>query len=150
MKSKLKWLVVLLFAVFAGLQLTSPPRTNPPIDEKMTLQAQTNVPPDVAAIFARSCNDCHSNQTDWRFYTHVAPISWLTVGHVNEGRAELNFSEWGTYDERKKETRLNAICALVESGRMPLESYLRAHPEARLLPADIEKICEWSRAKKSE
>ena len=145
MKTKLKWLIILLFVIFAALQLTSPARTNPPFDEKQTLQATTNVPPDVAEIFARSCSDCHSNQTKWLWYTHVAPASWFTVGHVNEGRAELNFSEWGKYDERTKETGLSAICSLVEHGAMPLDSYLWAHSEAKLSPEDIKKICDWSK-----
>lgn len=146
MKTKLKWLVIIAFLIFAALQFTSPARTNPPFDEKQTLQATTDVPPQVSEIFARSCNDCHSNRTNWLWYTHIAPVSWFVVDHVNEGRAELNFSEWGSYDERVKETRLNAICSLVERGAMPLDSYLRAHSEAKLSPDDIKKICDWSKA----
>lgn len=146
MKTKLKWVVIVLFLIFAGLQFTSPARTNPPFDEKQTLQATTDVSPEVSEIFARSCNDCHSNQTSWLWYTHIAPASWFVVGHVNEGRAELNFSEWGNYDERVKETRLKAICGLVERGAMPLDSYLWAHSEAKLSPDDVKKICDWSKA----
>lgn len=146
MKTKLKLLAIAFVIMFIiGLQFTSPARTNPSFDEKQTLQATTDVPPDVAEIFARSCNDCHSNQTNWLWYTHIAPVSWFTVRHVNEGRDELNFSEWGTYDERKKETRLSAICSLVEHGSMPLESYLWGHSEAKLSPEDVRKICAWSK-----
>lgn len=149
MRTKLKWLIIVLFAIFAGLQITSPARTNPPFDEKRTLQAMINVPPDVSEIFARSCSDCHSNQTRWLWYTHVAPVSWFTVGHVNEGRAELNFSEWGSYDEPKRKARIKAICGIVEYGSMPLASYLWAHREAELSPADVKKICDWSKSRRS-
>lgn len=149
MKTKLKLFFVALFVVFTGLQFISSARTNPAFDEKQTLQALENVPPGVSDIFARSCNDCHSNQTNWRWYTHIAPISWLTVGHVNDGRAELNFSEWGSYGERMRETRLKAVCALIEKGRMPLDSYVWAHPEAKISADEAKMICDWSRDFKS-
>ena len=147
MKKYLKWSIILLFIIFLGLQFTSPPRINPPIDEKQTLEAIKKTPSDVSAIFARSCNDCHSNQTKWLWYTHIAPVSWFTTQHVNEGRAELNFSEWGTYNERMRESRLKAICSLVENGAMPLDSYLWAHSEAKLSAKDIKIICDWSEEK---
>jgi lysozyme family protein len=149
MKTKLKWFVVALFVVFIGLQFTSPARTNPSFDEKQTLQSLENVPPEVSNIFARSCNDCHSNQTNWRWYTHIAPVSWFVVGHVNDGRADLNFSEWGSYSERMRETRLKAVCALVEKDRMPLESYVWVHSEADLSANDAKIICDWSKTFKS-
>ena len=145
MKTKLKWAVVILTLIFAVLQFTSPSRTNPPFDEKQTLQAITNVPSDVSAVFARSCNDCHSNQTNWLWYTHVAPASWFTVGHVNDGRAELNFSEWGSYGERMKGSRLSAICAHIEQGSMPLPSYTLLHRDAPLSPDEVKMICEWTK-----
>ncbi len=52
------------------------------------------MPPQVEEILGRSCNDCHSNLTEWPWYTNVAPVSWLIAHHVNEGRRHLNFSEW--------------------------------------------------------
>lgn len=132
--------------MFAGLQFTSPARTNLPINESHTLQAVTNISKDVSEIFARSCNDCHSNQTNWVWYTNIAPVSWFTVNHVNEGREELNFSEWGTYGDKIKETRLNAICYLVENKKMPLDSYLLLHSEAKLSSDDIKKVCDWTKS----
>jgi hypothetical protein len=99
----------------------------------------------VSAIFAHSCNDCHSNKTNWRWYTYVAPVSWFTVGHVNEGREELNFSVWGSYGQRKKETRLRAICQQVEKGEMPLSSYTLVHRDTKLSPDQVRTICDWTR-----
>ena len=145
-RKKLIWAaVVIVVLVFIGLQFTSPARTNPPIDETKTLQASTSVPADVSALFARSCDDCHSNKTNWRWYTYVAPVSWFTIGHVNDGRRELNFSEWGTYTERRKETRLRAICQQVQKGDMPLASYALVHREVKLTPAEVQAICDWTK-----
>ena len=92
MRTMLKWTAIAIAVIFIGLQFTTPQHTNPHFDEAQTLQGMTAVPPDISALFTRSCNDCHSNKTNWRWYTYVAPVSWLTVGHVNDGRAELNFS----------------------------------------------------------
>ena len=132
MRKKLKWVGGVIALIFIGLQFTNPSHTNPPFDGSQTLQSMTNVPPDVSAVFARSCNDCHSNKTNWRWYTYVAPVSWFTVGHVKDGRAELNFSEWGSYGARMKQTRLHAICGQSEKGTMPIASYTFVHRGAKL------------------
>ena len=144
MRKKLKWTVLILILIFIALQFTTPAHTNPPFDETHTLEGTTTVPSDVSALFARSCNDCHSNKTNWRWYTYVAPVSWFTVGHVNDARAELNFSEWGRYGARMKETRLKAICTLCQRGDMPLASYALVHREVKLSPDEVKRICDWS------
>ena len=144
MRTNFKWTVTITALVFLGLQFTNPQHTNPSLEEAKTLQGTTDVPAEVSALFARSCNDCHSNQTNWRWYTYVAPVSWFTVGHVNNARAELNFSVWGSYGAKKKGSRLRAICDQCRRGKMPLASYALVHPEVRLSPEDVQMICEWS------
>lgn len=144
MKYKLKGAAAILALIFFGLQFTSPARTNPLIDKHKTLQAMTVLSADVSAVLTRSCNDCHSNQTKWRWYTHIAPASWFTVGHVNDGRSELNFSEWGNYSDRMKQTRLSALCELVTQGEMPLPSYTLLHSDALLSPEEKKMICDWT------
>ncbi len=150
LRAKLKWTAVIIGVFVIGLQFTTPRHTNPFFTEAQTLQAMTAVPPEVSALFARSCNDCHSNQTNWRWYTYVAPVSWFTVGHVNKGRAELNFSEWERYRPRMKETRLKAICVQCRGGTMPLASYAFVHREVRLSPEEVKMICEWTERARKE
>jgi len=135
---------VVVAVIFIGLQFTTPTHTNPPSDEAQSLKRMTTIPSRISALFVRSCYDCHSNETNWRWYTYVAPVSWFTVGHVNDARAELNFSEWGSYGTRMKETRLNAICDQCQKGEMPLTSYALVHPDVRLSPEEVKSICEWS------
>jgi hypothetical protein len=146
MKKVLKWSAVALALLFVGAQFHRPDRTNPAVDERKTLRANTRLTPEVAAIFARSCNDCHSSETTWPWYSNVAPASWFLHRHVEEGRRELSFSEWGSYPQRKRERKLHEICQQVESGQMPLKSYLPLHPSARLSEEDRRVICEWTRA----
>ena len=72
LRAKLKWIAIIIGVFVIALQFTTPRHTNPFFNEAQTLQAMTAVPPEVSALFARSCNDCHSNQTNWRWYTYVA------------------------------------------------------------------------------
>lgn len=150
LRAKMKWATIVVALIVVGLQFTTPAHTNPPVDKAQTLAGTTSVPPEVSAVFARSCNDCHSDTTNWRWYTYVAPVSWFTVGHVNEGRTELNLSEWGSYSKRRKETRLNAICAQVQSGAMPLASYALVHREVKLSPDEVKMICTWTESERKQ
>ncbi len=83
--------------------------------------------PETRAAFMRSCADCHSNETKWPWYSHVAPVSWLVEQDVLEARRRFNVSEWG----RQRNDGDEAV-EEVEEGKMPLPLYLRMHPEARL------------------
>jgi hypothetical protein len=101
-------------------------RTNPPVVAEPAWDS-----PRTRELFLRTCADCHSNRTVWPWYARIAPISWLVVKDVEEGRSHLNVSEWNRpqkdADEAAEELR---------EGKMPLPMYLRAHPEARLSAAE--------------
>lgn len=88
--------------------------------------------PETRALFVRACADCHSNQTRWPWYSHVAPVSWFVVHDVDEGRAHFNVSEWG----RDRRNEGDEAAAMLLSGEMPLQAYTLVHPEARLTPEE--------------
>jgi Haem-binding domain len=143
-KKILKWTAIALAVVFAALQFIRPARTNPSVDESRTISAHTRLTPEVASILDRSCNDCHSNQTRWPWYTNIAPVSWFVVNHVNEGREEMNFSDWAQYSQDERERYLKQICREVKGGQMPLGSYLRMHRKAKLSSEDVRTLCDWA------
>ena len=142
----LKWTAISLAVVFAALQFIRPARTNPPVDESRTIQARTRITPEVAAILERSCNDCHSNQTRWPWYSNIAPASWFVADHVNVGRREMNFSDWAQYGAREQAGLLKEMCHEASTGAMPLSSYLRLHHDAKLSAEDVKKLCDWASA----
>lgn len=148
MKKILKWTVIVLFVAFAGIQFVRPNYSNPPVNEQERLEATTQVPEDVRAIFVRACNDCHTNETKWPWYSNIAPMSWSIVDHVEEGRRHLNFSAWNTYDLRKKKGKLDAVCDEMTDKLMPHNQYLWLHPEAVVTAEDIRRVCEWTEAEK--
>lgn len=145
LKGSLVGAAVLLFAA----QFVRPARTNPPTSPGRSVESHLRVTPEVGAILARSCNDCHSNKTEWPWYSHVAPASWLVADHVNEGRRELNFSDWQRYAGGDDAPQvLDAICHEVKAGFMPMTSYTLLHRDARLTPADVRTLCDWTAAEK--
>lgn len=91
--------------------------------------------PRTRELFSRVCKDCHSNETQWPWYSFVAPISWLVQRDVAEGRSHFNVSEWG-----RKEDHGDEAAELVREGEMPPWFYLPLHPEARLSEEDREKL----------
>jgi len=146
----LKWIAIVLVVVFVGIQFYRPARTNPAIDPAQTIEAHTQMTPEVASIFDRSCRDCHSNKTVWPWYTQVAPVSWWLVNHVNDGRHDLNLSEWGKLPRDRQERKLRQICDEVEDGQMPLSSYLPMHPAARLSDQDKKTLCDWTAGQREQ
>jgi mono/diheme cytochrome c family protein len=86
-------------------------------------------------LFLRACKDCHSNQTEWPWYSSVAPASWLVRRDVTEGQSHFNVSEWG-----RDENHGDEGAELVRKGDMPPWFYLPAHPEARLSDGEREEL----------
>jgi hypothetical protein len=141
---KLSTIAIAGLVIASGIQVIRPARTNPPTDPARTLHARTAVPPDVAAILDRACRDCHSNETRWPWYSHVAPVSWWVIDHVNHGRSHFNYSDWAKHDRADARRLLENTCELARNGEMPLPSYLRMHRTARLTPGDVEALCSWT------
>ena len=126
------------------IQLLPSGRSNPPVVQAQTIERTLTVPADVKAILDRSCHNCHSNDTVWPWYTHVAPISWLMVGDVNAAREDMNLSEWGEANADAQRDTLLEVCRQVKKGAMPLSSYRLLHREAALSAADVTTLCNWS------
>jgi heme-binding protein len=110
-----------------GRRHTNPPtRVEPPWDSAAT-----------RGLAVRACFDCHSNETVWPWYSHVAPLSWLTQRDVEKGRRKLNFSEW---DRPQKEAGESA--KTVRKGKMPPWFYSALHPDSRLAPAEVQALIQ--------
>jgi hypothetical protein len=37
---------------------------------------------EAGKVLAQACGNCHSNHTEWPWYSHVAPLSWWIQSHV--------------------------------------------------------------------
>ncbi|MBM9545714.1 heme-binding domain-containing protein [Leptospira sp. 201903074] len=134
----MKRIFLILLGVFLILQFFPIVRTNPPV----TAEIQTS--PEIKEVLKRSCYDCHSNETVWPIYSYLFPASLLISHHVEEGREELNFSEFGILAERKQNKKIYEIWEQVEEGEMPPKDYLLLHPSAKLSEKDKEILKAWA------
>jgi hypothetical protein len=98
----------------------------------------------VTRIFDRSCADCHSERTEWPWYSYIAPLSWMIENDVHNGRGQLNLSRWETYTEEQKVELLTKMSVEVRNRRMPLPKYLQLHPLARLSNDNVAQIDAWA------
>jgi mono/diheme cytochrome c family protein len=89
------------------------------------------------ALAVAACFDCHSNETEWPWYTNLAPFSWLTQRDVDEGRDTLNFSQW---DRPQREA--DEIPEAIREGEMPPWYYAVLHSGARLSDAETQQLID--------
>jgi hypothetical protein len=124
--------------------------SNPPVNASETLETAAAPPQAVKGTLQRACYNCHSNETDWPWYTHLRPIASRIRNDVRDGRRALNFSEWKSQtanDPQVQKKTLETSCALMQAGMMPPPYYLYIHPGARLTHAEIREFCAWAREK---
>ena len=144
MKKTLKWILGALVIVFAVLQLTNPARTNPAAPPQDSLTATNPPPPQITTMLQGACYDCHSDQTRWPWYAHVAPASWLLASDVRDGRRHVNFSEWPHFHPDRAARLWEDIRDELDYKDMPPAQYQWMHPAARLTEAQRQELIQWA------
>jgi len=117
-------------------------------DNMRPILSDANLDPSTKRLFERACQNCHSEKTDWPWYSYVAPVSWLIERDVSTARAQMNFSLWGEYSAMERETLLAAIGAAVRNRQMPPHRFTLLHREAVLSVGDQEQIYGWAHAER--
>jgi hypothetical protein len=138
-----KAILLSIVILLGGMQFFRINKENPVVNHEDDFIIIMNPPAEVQNILRASCYDCHSNESSYPWYSNIAPVSWWVKDHINEAREELNFSEWGTYDAKRKDHKLEECAEEVEEGEMPLESYLIMHGDAELSESQRELLEEW-------
>ena len=141
MRQAMKGVGILLVGALVAAQFVPPSAKPAPVPaDKRHMAEMTD--PRVGAILDRSCQDCHSGNTQWPWYGRMAPVSWLLSRDVNRGLAKLDFSHWSVRTHSVNERM--EICDAVSNGSMPLGAYTVIHPNAKLSKRDIDLICDWA------
>lgn len=142
MRKIIKLLFLFFLAVFIIIQFFQPEKNLGGITSDHIFE-QENLPPEIKTILSNSCLDCHSNQTNYLWYHKIAPVSWFINSHIEDGKKELNFSNWGQMDVFDQIGTLDKIRSEIEDKEMPLESYTLIHKKARLSDEQISIIATW-------
>lgn len=150
MKKALKVVCLILIAGFVVIQFFRIDKSSLPVVQAETIGSTIAVSPDISQILVRSCNNCHSNATDYPWYSNLQPVGWYLKNHIDDGRRKLNFDIFNTYPAKKKVKKLEEICEQVETKEMPLPSYLWLHGESVLSDSDARALCEWATQEKGK
>lgn len=102
------------------------------------------VPDEVKVILKKACNDCHSNNTVYPWYSTIQPVAWWLNDHVKEGKGKMNFNEFSSYTPKRQRKKLEEVIETVKEGEMPLDSYTWIHKEARLTTAEKLTLSTWA------
>ena len=111
-----------------------------------SLLAGSRIPAAALSIVERACQDCHSANTHWPWYSKVPPLSWKIHNDVKQARAFLDFSKWNEYTDSERKGYLAAVVVASQSHLMPPASYVWLHHEARLSDSDLRLLKAWALA----
>ena len=106
------------------------------------------VDPKILGILERSCQNCHSQNTEWPLYSYFAPVSWLIESDVHRARSHMNLSGWSQYSLEEKQELLAEMGAAVRSRQMPPSRYTVMHGSAKLSESERERIYQWARGER--
>jgi hypothetical protein len=112
------------------------------------LLAGADVNPAIRQILEKSCQNCHSEKTEWPWYSYVVPVSWLIERDVHDARSHMNLSRWGEYGLERRQELLTRLAAAVRSRQMPPARYTLMHPSKKPSASDLERIYEWARGER--
>lgn len=142
-RTKTRLLVLLI--VLVSIQFVQPPRNEDSVQVSPVAFTEVfDVPQNVQAILQIACYDCHSNNTRYPWYAKIQPAAWWMASHIKKGKAELNFSEFGNYSDRRQQSKLKSIAESVKDGNMPLPSYTWMHQKTKLSKEDKARIINWA------
>jgi hypothetical protein len=140
----IKKIAYVLLAALVIIQFFRPARNISTAKSPNDISNKYAVPASVQEILNTSCYDCHSNNTVYPWYANIQPVAWWLADHVNEGKKELNFSEFITYSPKKAHHKLEEVIEMVKEGEMPLQSYTIIHQNAKLSDAQKLEISNWA------
>lgn len=143
-------IIIAVVVIFAAIQLIRPEANNGAADTPTDIAHAVQVPAGVMHVLKTSCYDCHSNRTTYPWYSRINPVGWWMNNHIEEGKAELNFSEFTAYAPKKADHKLEEIAEEVQEGHMPISPYLFTHADAKLNPEQVKLIVDWVQAERQK
>ena len=142
--SLIKKILVVFVAVIIVLQFIRPGLNKSSQVLTSDITKVVTIPDTVLTLLKNACYDCHSNNTDYPWYSHIQPMGWLIAYDIKQAKNELNFSEFGAYSQRRQLSKLDGIANSLKDDIMPLKSYKLMHKNARLSSDEKKLLIEWA------
>jgi hypothetical protein len=145
-----KKIIIGLLILLVAIQFIRPVRNEGKPEGPDDITHYMDVPDNVMLILKKSCYDCHSDKTNYPWYAQINPFGLWLDHHVKEGKAELNFSDFSQYSEKKIDHKMEEIVEVIEEGEMPVDSYVLMHAEAELTEGEMAVIKDWVQKERAE
>lgn len=142
----IKKILLVLLAAFVIIQFIHPKRNKSTGTPANYIGNALPIPSDVNTILKKACNDCHSNNTRYPWYTNIQPVHWWLDNHIREGKGHLNIDEYTNRNLRYQYHKLEEIVEQIKEGEMPLDSYTWMHKDAILTESEKNTLIHWAEA----
>ena len=142
--SKLKKVLLVLLVILVAIQFIRPDKNIGNSYGANDITQAITTSDEVKIILDKACMDCHSNNTRYPWYNNIQPIAFWLANHVNEGKEELNFSEFKTYKLKRQDHKLEEVVEMMQEGEMPLSSYTITHGDAKLTESEKQLLINWA------
>ncbi len=146
----MKKILLAILALLLIAQFIQPKRYRGVAMGASDITQSVQVPDTILRLLQASCFDCHSNNTNYPWYSRITPVNWWLKNHIDEGKRGLNFSIFTHYSYKRKDHKLEEIVETVSEHAMPLESYLWIHHEAKLDDVQRKAIVDWAKLARQE
>ncbi|HEX9657080.1 MAG TPA: heme-binding domain-containing protein [Bacteroidota bacterium] len=140
---RVKQILLVLLIVFVVIQFMQPARNQSGQVLQTEFSNTYSIPNNVYTLFKNACFDCHSNNTSYPWYSNIQPIGWILAKDIENGKAKVNFSEFGSLSSRRQISKLQGVENRIKDGTMPLPEYQFMHPSARLTEEERRLLIDW-------
>lgn len=138
-----KKILIGLLVIVVLMQVMQPTKNQAEGISENDISKAYALPAGVHETFVKKCYDCHSNNTQYPWYVHIQPIGWWMASHIKEGKDELDFSQFKTYDAKRATHKLEEISEEIAEGHMPIKSYLWLHGDGKVTADELKEINAW-------
>jgi cytochrome c553 len=145
-----KKILIAILVVFIIIQFIKPAKNQSSAVTPNEIFANFQTADSTKQLIRTACYDCHSNNTVYPWYAEIQPAAWWLADHVNEGKSELNFSEFASYKPKKADHKLEEMVEMLKEGEMPLKSYTLIHNDAKLSDAQREELSKWAESLRAQ
>ena len=140
----LKKILLFLLLALIVIQFIHPKPNKASGDQPNYIGKKYAIPADVESILKKACNDCHSNNTRYPWYSNIQPVDWWLDSHIKDGKKEMNLDEYSNRSLRYQYNKMKQTAELVKKGEMPLNSYTWIHKDAKLTEEEKSKLIDWA------
>ena len=142
--SNIKKVLIPIGISFIVIQFIQPARNNNAQLLATDISKTVSISDSVQTILRNTCYDCHSDNTNYPWYSNVQPVGWLLAKRITNGKQALNFSEFGSYSPRRQLSKLDEITNAIKDDIMPLPSYKMMHKNEQFGTNEKTLLINWA------